>query len=462
VTVRFIFLLTLAALALALMPAAAVPAAAGAAPDTPTVNRRILLNEMTVAAVPLHQDRFVAHLLVANGSVFDPPGKSGTAGLTGQYLLNVLRRRAELDWAPRDPAQLPLAIDVAIDADGMRFTVAGPPDMLEPAVRLLAGAVIQPDFDAEIFSQVRDAVRLENIRIEDQPQEVARQEWQRLVFAPFPYGAPPRGTPQSVGGIELDDVIRFFRRCVIPNRSLLLISSDAAAPELRRLASQYFGPWIKRAAPDYQFQPPRPDAAVRTQAVRLPGAAAACVFLGAESVRRRHEDGLAGELLALLLQRRLAPWLAEHPGVEASAAAEARMLRGAFRIRLTGVGAAIEPATGEVLRQLREIAAGRFSEEEFREVRLRLAAEQDRRLADPDTLMDELLAVEWYRLGTRHLATFAERLDQVIKEDLQYYAGHYLAAAQLKAVLVTDGAVPPAAWPAALQPVAARTWGQDR
>jgi len=50
----------------------------------------------------------------------------------------------------------------------------------------------------------------------------------------------------------------------------------------------------------------------------------------------------------------------------------------------------------------------------------------------------------------------------VIKEDLRYFAGHYLADERLKAVLVTGGDVPPAAWPAALQPVAARTWGQDK
>ncbi len=459
-TVRHHLLLALAVLAI-FSPAAA-PAAAGAEPAIPNVSRRTLLNDMTVAAVPLHQDRFVAHLLVASGAVFDPPGKSGTAHLTGQYLKLILRQRTELEWAPRDPAQLPLVFDDAVDADGIRLTVSGPPAMLETAVRLLADTVIQPAFDPETFRTIRDAVQLEDIRLEDQPREVAGHEWQRLVFAPFPYGNPPRGTPQMVGAIELDDAIRFFRRCVTPSRSLLLISSHATAPELRRLASQYFGPWIKSEAPDYQFQPPRPDPAVRTQAVRLPGAATACAVIGAESVRRKHEDGLTGELLALVLQQRLQPWLTEHPGVEAAAAAEARMLRGAFCISLSGDPAGLEPTAAEVLRQLREIAAGRFSEEEFQEARRRLAAERSRRLADPDTLLRELLEVEWFRLGTRHLATFDERLELVIKEDLRYFAGHYLAEERLKAVLVTGGDVPPAAWPAALQPVAARTWGQDK
>jgi len=460
VTVRHYLLLALAVLAI--LAPASTTAAAGAEPAIPKVNHRTLLNDMTVAAVPLHQDRFVAHLLVASGAVFDPPGKSGTAHLTGRHLKAILRQRTELEWAPRDPAQLPLAFDDAVDADGIRLTVSGPPAMLETAVRLLAETVIQPAFDPETFRTMRDAVRLEDIRIEDQPQEVAGLEWQRLVFAPFPYGNPPRGTPQSVGAVELDDVIRFYRRCVTPSRSLLLISSPAAAPELRRLTSQFFGPWIKSEAPDYQFQPPRPDPAVRTQAVRLPGASTASAVIGAESVRRKHEDGLTGELLALVLQRRLQPWLTEHPGVEAAAAADARMLRGAFRISLSGDPAGLEPAAAEVMRQLREIAAGRFSEEEFQAARHHLAAERSRRLADPDALLRELLEVEWFRLGTRHLATFDERLELVIKEDLRYFAGHYLADERLKAVLVTGGDVPPAAWPAALQPVAARTWGQDR
>lgn len=459
-TVRYHLLLALAVLAI--LSSAAAPAAAGTEPAIPKVSRRTLLNDMTVAAVPLHQDRFVAHLLVASGAVFDPPGKSGTAHLTGQCLKTILRQRAEIEWAPRDPAQLPLAFDDAVDADGIRLTVSGPSAMLETAVRLLADTVIQPAFDPEAFRTIRDAIRLEDIRSEDQPQEVAGHEWQRLVFAPFPYGNPPRGTPQSVAAIELDDVIRFFRRCVTPSRSLLLISSPAAAPELRRLASQYFGPWIKSEAPDYQFQPPRPDPAVRTQAVRLPDAPTACAVIGAESVRRKHEDGLTGELLTLVLQRRMQPWLAEHPGVEAAAEADARMLRGAFRVSLRGDPATLEPAAAEVLRQLREIAAGRFSEEEFQEARHCLAAERSRRLADPDALLRELLEVEWFRLGTRHLAAFNERLELVIKEDLQYFAGHYLADERLKAVLVTGGDVPPAVWPAALQPVAARTWGQDR
>ncbi|HOT00718.1 MAG TPA: pitrilysin family protein [Acidobacteriota bacterium] len=459
-TVRHHFLLALAVLVI-LSPAAA-PAATGTEPAIPKVTHRTLLNDMTVASVSLHQDRFVAHLLVTSGTVFDPPGKGGTAHITGQYLKTILRQRAEIEWAPRDLAQLPLAFDEAVDVDGIRLTVSGPPAMLETAVRLLADTVIQPAFEPETFRTIRDAIRLEDIRIEDQPQEVARYEWQRLVFTPFPYGNPPRGTPQSVGAIELDDIIRFFRRCVTPSRSLLLISSPAAASELRRLASQYFGPWIKSEAPDYQFQPPRPDPAVRTQAVRLPGTATACAVIGAESVRRKHEDGLTGELLARVLQQRLHPWLAEHPDVEAAVEADTRMLRGAFRISLSGHPAGLEPAAAEVLRQLREIAAGRFSEEEFQEASHRLAAERSRRLADPDALLRELLEVEWFRLGTRHLATFDERLALVIKEDLRYFAGHYLADERLKAVLVTGGDIPPAAWPAALQPVAARTWGQDR
>jgi predicted Zn-dependent peptidase len=430
---------------------------------TPKVEpvQRTLLNDLNTMWLPLHRERFVLHLVVMNGSVFDPPSKKGTAVLTGYLMARLFESKIRTLWSGAPPSKTPPVITVSTTHDGIHFIVTGPPEALPSTGQCLAEILEQPEFPAELFRQVKDKVALEDLRVEDHPETVALQEWLQLVFTPFPYADTPAGTTFSLDAIEEKDIIRFFRRNILPNRSLLVVSAPLTATEFRRFTSQYFGTWVKRDAPPFEFAKPAPDKNPRTLLVSLPQASHGCILMGGEGFRMKHDDYLASLLAMRILQTRLDLIAARRPGYRFQALSQGSMLGGYLLIRVDGP---VDPDLAileEVQATIAGVAAGQFSTDEFQNERRKLLQDYRNRLIQPDQRLDLQVESEWYRLGTRYLDSLPQRLENIIREDIQYIAQNNLAPENVKSVVVTPAPPDPTRIPPKFQPAAAKAWGAD-
>ena len=439
----------------------ALPAAPAAAPAGPEPVRRTLLNDFNTILLPVRTGDFTLHLVIADGSVFDPPGKEGTALLTGYLLARLLETKIEELWTGQPESAARPAVAVSAGHDGIHFTVTGPSAALPAVGQCLAETLVQPDFQMDIFQKVKDRVALEDLRVEDQPEIVALQEWLHQVFAPFPYAATPAGTPISVGAIELKDIIRFVRRNILPNRSFLVVSARMTAAEFRLFTSQYFGSWVKADPLPYEFSKPAPEKSSRTLLVSLPRAGRSCLLLGAEGFRMKHDDYLASVLAMRLLQDRLDQLAARRPDYRFQAHGEGRMLGGYLLVQAVGPADPDPAVLAEIQQAIAEVAAGKFTREEFVQQQQALVREYSARLAQPEERLKLIVESEWYRLGTRYFEKLPQRAEDIIREDIQFVAGENLAPARVKAVVVSPQATDAARLPTALQPAAVKTWGQD-
>ncbi len=440
------------------VPLPAAPPANAAGPEPV---QRTLLNDLNTILLPAQSGGFTLHLVIADGSVFDPPGKEGTALLTGYLLARLLETKIQELWTGQPESVARPAVAVSTGHDGIHLTFAGAASALPAVGQCLSEVLVRPEFQPDMFQKVKDKVALEDLRVEDQPETVALQEWLHQVFAPFPYAGTPAGTPLSVGAVELTDVIRFVRRNVLPNRSLLALSAPMTAAEFRRFTSQHFGAWIKADPLPYEFSPPERAKSSKSLLVGLPRAGRSCLLLGGEGFRMKHDDYLASVLAMRLLQARLDQLAARRPDYRFQAHGEGWMLGGYLLVQAVGPADPDPAVFGEIQQAIADIAAGRFSREEFVQQQQALVREYAARLAQPDERLKLIVEAEWYRLGTRYFEKLPQRVEDIIREDIQFVAGESLAPARVKAVVVSPQPPDAARLPTALQPATVKTWGQD-
>ncbi len=145
---------------------------------------------------------------------------------------------------------------------------------LDPALGLMADAVMRPKFDAKEWKRVkRDAINyLKSER--DNPAAVAGVVGARAFFGDaHPYGRPVDGTPEAVQKIELDQVKAFHQQAYTPGQALLLTAGDLSAEEMKTRLEKSLGTWsgsaAAPAAPEWKLPAPQP---LRLVLVHRPGA----------------------------------------------------------------------------------------------------------------------------------------------------------------------------------------------
>lgn len=144
---------------------------------------------------------------------------------------------------------------------------------LDPALGLMADAVMRPAFDAKEWKRVkRDAVNdLKSER--DDPASVAGAVGLRVFFGDaHPYGRPVDGTPEAVQKLELDQVKAFHARAYSPRRAVLLTAGDLSPEQMKAKLEPVFGSWTGPEAGEESTWPGAPEGVMRVVLVHRPGA----------------------------------------------------------------------------------------------------------------------------------------------------------------------------------------------
>jgi predicted Zn-dependent peptidase len=196
-------------------------------------------------------------LLFKPGMVLgDPEGKkAGLASLTAQMLREGAGDLSALDF---DEALQLLGARLSSGAgqESASVSLAVVRRNFEKAAGLMAKAVRSPRFDAEDWKRVKrlhqDGLR----RRDDQPQNVASNVGNRLLYGDKnPFAWPSDGSPESVKALTLDDVkdeaLNIFR----PEYCTILVAGDITAADARAALEGLLGDWkaepvTGRADPD--------------------------------------------------------------------------------------------------------------------------------------------------------------------------------------------------------------------
>jgi predicted Zn-dependent peptidase len=216
-----------------------------------TIHSETLPNGLTLVMEPMADVQSAAFsLLVPAGSLYDPPGRNGTASLLSDFLIR--------GAGSRDTKQLSAALDNlglhrSENAGVNHITLTGATlaDNLPQALRLYGDVLQHPLLPADQFEAARAGVEHSLHSIEDDPRHKVMIELRRRCYD-RPWGLPTEGDLLDLPNITVDDVRVHFQRCFHPNGVILGIAGKFDADSMREVVAETFGEWAP--APEAQFE----------------------------------------------------------------------------------------------------------------------------------------------------------------------------------------------------------------
>ena len=189
--------------------------------------------------------------------------KPGLANLTGEAI--------KIGGSAGRPSQLVLGdieglgaqLTVSTERDATHFIISTSKDHLSEAMKLLADVVLKPSFDND---ELRKLKRREMDRIASLTKSSARWVASRLTYRELFKVKGVSNHPYSnydASEAQLDkltsvDVKSWHKNYVTPDNSILQVTGDLSADELKELSDKYFGAWRGKAAKSKTIETPDP------------------------------------------------------------------------------------------------------------------------------------------------------------------------------------------------------------
>jgi zinc protease len=407
----------------------------------PPYELRKLPNGLQVVVVSHNEQPAVSvRMIVRAGAAHDPKNKMGVAMMTASLL--------DQGAGKRSAEQIADAIDFV---GGILSTGAGTDltyvsavvlkDSLPLALELMSDVVRRPTFaQEELDRQRQQALSGMKVAAED-PEAVANQVIDRLIYGFHPYGLPGNGTVQSLSSITREDLVEFHRTHYAPNNALIAVVGNVTVDEAMAGLTKAFGDWPESKVPVFQpIDPPQPTK--RVIVIDRPDAVQTEIRIGQIGIPRRHQDYLAMDQAVKILggegANRLQQVLRSQRGLTYGASADLDTYK-----TTGGVVAETDTrtdATAEVLRlaidEFYKLQRERVYEGELEGAQAYLAGHFPLTIETPDAIATQVLNQLFYDLPLEELQTYPDRVRSISPDDVQRVARAYLRPDRLAVVLV--------------------------
>jgi zinc protease len=407
----------------------------------PPYDIRTLPNGLQVVLVSHHEQPAVSvRMIVRAGAARDPKGKLGLAMLTATLLDQGAGKRNAQEIADTiDFAGGILSTGAGSDLSYINTIVMR--DSLPLALDLMADVARRPTFSNEEVQRQRQQA-LSSLKVSlDDPDNVAGQVIDRLIYGFHPYGLPGSGTPESLASLTRDDFVSFHRQFYVPNNALLAIVGDVSPEEAIAGVEKAFGDWEQREVP--AFSPTAPPPAVRrVLIIDKPDSVQTEVRVGQLGVPRKHQDFVALDQAVKILggegANRLQQVLRSERGLTYGASADLD----AYKVA-GGIVAETDTrsdATAETLRvivdQIVKLQRERVYDAELDGAQNYLVGHFPLTIETPDAIATQVLNQLFYELPLAELEEHRARIQSVGPEDIQRVAKEYFTPDRLGIVLV--------------------------
>lgn len=170
-------------------------------------------------------------------------------------------------------------------------------DDLERGVETLGEMLQRPAFRHRDIDSERDVVIEEINESEDDPGDVAFEEFTRGVFAGHPLEAPVLGTRESIRGMTRDDIFGYWKRRYGSGSTVVALSGSVEHDHAVAMVESVFGDWSGDPL-DHEHHPSKPSSVAN---VRSRSTEQAHLVIGGMGIERGDPRRWALEVLNLVL-----------------------------------------------------------------------------------------------------------------------------------------------------------------
>lgn len=93
----------------------------------------------------------------------------------------------------------------------------------------------------EFAKEIKVVMEERRWRTEDKPQSKVGEQFNAMAYNAHPYSRPIVGYMNDLENMTADDAREWYRTWYAPNNAVLVVAGDVSAPEVFKLAKQYFG-----------------------------------------------------------------------------------------------------------------------------------------------------------------------------------------------------------------------------
>lgn len=327
----------------------------------------------------------------------------------------------------------------------VQLRVLADPAHRDPALALFAEVASEPQFTADAWQRLRDAMEIGQRQRQQSPAGRAALVFQSRLYGDHPYAHPTTGTLATLDALRPDDLARFHRQFyTAANGALVLVGA------IDRAGAEALAADISRRLPAGPPPPPLPAVTplAASKRVNLPFATQQThVLLGEVGIPRGDPDHfplmVANELLAgggfgSLLMRELR----EKRGLTYGVSSGFQPMReaGTFQISFSTRADQAEEALALTQRLFSEFVARGPSTEDVKRAIDSLAQSFPRSLAGNAQVANYLGMMAFYGLPTDYLATYLQRLRAVTPDQVRSALSRRLHPDRL--LVVTAGPKP--------------------
>jgi zinc protease len=422
-----------------------MPAAGAPRPfEFPTAASKTLPNGLRVFVVTDRAEPAVAARLVilSAGSIQDPAGMPGVAGMTAGLLTQGTAKRSAKEIAETiDFVGGTLEAKAGRDATTVTLDVVKKD--LGVGMDLLADVVLHPAFRTEELDRQRQQL-LSDLEVQySDPNYLATLAFARTLYGSSPYGMPEQGTPSTVKKLQREDFVKFHDANYAPNQALLGFAGDISPEDAFAIAEKYFGGWPKVDAT--AAAPPEAPAAATASHVWLidkPDAVQTQIRVGRIAIRRADPDFLPLEVTNHIFggsyNSRLNTEVRIKKGLTygASSAFTPHRFTGSLAVETYTRTEATVDATKLVMDLLTGMSQGRISQKELDFARDYLAGVYPIESETAEQVADRVLTVAAFDLPADYNQTYPEKIRATSLEQVQATARKYFTTGDLDIVLV--------------------------
>jgi zinc protease len=421
-----------------------MPAAGAPRPfEFPTAATKTLPNGLRVFVVTDHREPAVAARLVilSAGSIQDPAGMPGVAGMTAGLLTQGTAKRSAKEIAE--------AIDFVggtLEAKAGRDATTVTLDVVKKdlgvGMDLLSDVVLHPAFKTEELDRQRQQL-LSDLEVQySDPNYLATLAFARTLYGDSPYGLPEQGTPGTVKKLQREDFAKFHDANYAPNQALLGFAGDITPEEAFAIAEKYFGSWPKLDVPAPPPQVPSMATATHVWLIDKPDAVQTQIRIGRIAIRRADVDFLpldvTNHIFGGSYNSRLNTEVRIKKGLTygASSAFTPHRYTGSLSVETYTRTEATVDATKLVMELLTGMSQGKISQKELDFARDYLAGVYPIEIETAEQVADRVLTVAAFDLPADFNQTYTANVRATSLEQVQATARKYFTTGDLDIVLV--------------------------
>ena len=216
--------------------------------QAPKPTRFVLPNGMVVMVIEDHELPLVnVTARIRTGSLLEPAGKVGLAGLVGTVLRSGGTATRKPDALDEFLEARAASIESGMSADSASASMSALKADVPAVLDAFADVLRNPAFDPDRLKIALTAVTAGIARQNDSPQGITQREFAKTIQgADSPFGRTT--TYASIGAVTRDDLLAWHKKYFHPNRMIVGVVGDITGDEARALVTKAFGDWPKGPA----------------------------------------------------------------------------------------------------------------------------------------------------------------------------------------------------------------------